>query len=89
MVGSFSFDSDYKKAKKLSKTSNSRQIQVDLHKVFERGIKTKNKDMQARMIETLSSSFNLVQVTIGSFKIPSTPPNSLIRVEACLINSKC
>ena len=45
--------------------------------------------MQQRLIETLSSSFNDIQVNLSSIKLPNAPLNSLIRVETCLVNSQC
>ena len=66
-----------------------KSIHVGLHRVFERGIYTKNKDMQKRLIDTLSSSFNQIQVCLSSIRIPNPPQNSLICIEICLINNKC
>ena len=85
--GHFSFDSDYHKVKRELKAEKS--IYVGLHRVFERGIYTKNKDMQKRLIGMLSSSFNQMQVCLSSIRIPNPPQNSLIRVEICLVNDKC
>jgi len=62
---------------------------VDLYRVFERGIYTKNKDMQKRVIDTLSTPFNQIQVNLSSIRLPNPPQNSLIRVEIYLINNKC
>lgn len=86
--GVFSFDGEYSKAKKLL-LKNERCINVDLHRIFERGMKTKNKHLQSRMLETLNSSFNQIQVSLSTIRIPNPPLHSLIRIETVLIDSQC
>ena len=84
--GQFSFDTDYMKAKRQLKADKS--IHVDLHRFNERGIYTKNLDMQKRFISHVSGSFNMIQITLGWIKIPNLPECGLIKVEICLVNNK-
>lgn len=56
LSGSFSFEADFRKA--TNSLKNSQCIEVDLFRVFERGIYTKNALMQKRLTEMLTSEFN-------------------------------
>lgn len=53
-------------------------IQVDLHRFYERGIYSKNEDMQKRFMSQLSSTINMIQLNIGWIKIPNHPESGLI-----------
>ena len=53
-------------------------ILVDYIKLYERGIYSKNLDMQKRFINQVSSSFNMIQLTIGWIHLPNRPESGLI-----------
>lgn len=53
-------------------------IMVDYIRLYERGIYSKNLDMQKRFISQVSSSYNMIQLTIGWIQLPNRPESGLI-----------
>lgn len=84
--GTFSFDSDYAKSKHNLK--DEKTILVDLHRYYERGIRSKSLDMQKRFINHISGRYNLMQLSLGWIKLQNGPETGLIRIEVCLVNNQ-